>query len=376
MESYGRTSVSEFLGDLVAYRNLEPMDERLPGFREVASAVGLDPESIPRKTQPECARAIAHLLGLARAFDRPGVALDKLLFVGDTRLNDGGAFANICRAGGWAGAAFIGSEKDEPVCTEVEDENGLTLFLANRWQAMGEFDAHCRSHGLAVDETTAVIVDLDKTCLGARGRNDRLIDAARLEAVRITVGALLGDSFAEAAFQEAYGELNQPEFHRFTSDNQDYLAYICLILGSGMESQSDVEAQVRAGDLQDFGAFIERVEARSSELPEGLRAMHAQVLEAYRRGDPTPFKSFRHNEYRTTTELMGHMPDTSTAAELLAGEITITQEVRAQALAWREAGALLFGLSDKPDEASVPRGDTAGGGALPIHQVETHAVGA
>ena len=37
--------------------------------------------------------------------------------------------------------------------------------------------------------------------------------------------------------------------------------------------------------------------------------------------------------------------------DLLQNEIVLTQEVRAAALRWRKNGALLFGLSDKPDEA-------------------------
>ena len=43
--------------------------------------------------------------------------------------------------------------------------------------------------------------------------------------------------------------------------------------------------------------------------------------------------------------------------------------------AWREQGALLFGLSDKPDEASVPEASLAAQGYQPIHRQETHAVG-
>ena len=61
--------------------------------------------------------------------------------------------------------------------------------------------------------------------------------------------------------------------------------------------------------------------------------------------------------------------------ELLANEIVITQEVREVALAWRERGALLFGLSDKPDEASIPQPAQAAQGRQAIHRVETHAVG-
>lgn len=375
MKSYGRTSLSEFLGDLVVYRNLAPMDERLPGLSEVAAEVGLEPEVVPRKSQTEYARVIVHLLGRARVLDLPGTSIERLLYVGDTRLNDGTAFGNICRAGGWPGAAFIGAEKEEPAHAEVIEEEGLPLFLANRWEALGEFDRFCRTRGLEPDAHMAVIVDLDKTALGARGRNDRLIDAARLEAVRVTLGELLGDSFNAAVFEAAYESFNQSEFHPFTSDNQDYLAYICLIVGSGLQSRVDLEGQVRAGQVRGFEEYIGLVEARSAELPAELRRIHAQVLEGVRRGDPTPFKSFRYNEYRTTTERMGHLPDGTSAEDLLAGEITITQEVRAQTLAWREQGALVFGLSDKPDEASVPGEELAAAGAQPIHRVESHAVG-
>jgi hypothetical protein len=61
--------------------------------------------------------------------------------------------------------------------------------------------------------------------------------------------------------------------------------------------------------------------------------------------------------------------------QLLDGAIVMTQEVREMALAWREQGALLFGLSDKPDEASIPQPELAAEGCLPIHRVETHSVG-
>jgi hypothetical protein len=72
---------------------------------------------------------------------------------------------------------------------------------------------------------------------------------------------------------------------------------------------------------------------------------------------------------------MGHLPADAPVATLLADEIVVTQEVRSMALAWRERGALLFGLSDKPDEASIPTEALATQGYRPIHQTATHAVG-
>ena len=51
MKNYGRTSVHEFLGDFVVYRNLLPVDQRLPGLSEIRSEVatkGAVPGAEPR----------------------------------------------------------------------------------------------------------------------------------------------------------------------------------------------------------------------------------------------------------------------------------------------------------------------------------------
>jgi hypothetical protein len=60
---------------------------------------------------------------------------------------------------------------------------------------------------------------------------------------------------------------------------------------------------------------------------------------------------------------------------LLNQEILITEEVRQAALAWQRQGALLFGLSDKPDEAALPAAEQAALGYLPLHLAWTHAAG-
>ena len=382
MKIYGRTSVHEFLGDFVVYRNLVPLDQRLPPLAEVRRHVGLPEGVIPRKTAPEYARVIVHLLRQARALGAPGTSIERLVYVGDTRMSDGTAFANICHAGGWAGLAFIGAERDEPAHVEVVavEQDGIlpceaTLYLANRWAALADFDHFCHEQGFPLDERTAVIVDLDKTAFGARGRNDHVINRARVEAVRRTVGDLLGAEFDPEGFRAAYDTLNRPEFHPFTADNQDYLAYVCLILGSGLYGLEPLVDEVRSGRLASFEQFIAGVDGRAAQLPADLRAIHSQIYALVQQGDPTPFKPFRRNEYRATVERMGCLGDDAPVADLLAQEIVITQEVREAALAWRERGALLFGLSDKPDEASVPPQELAAQGYSAIHRVETHAVG-
>jgi len=375
MRSYGRTSVHEFLGDFVVYRNLQPVDQRLPSLREVAPLVGLPQQCIPRKSEPAYAQVISYLLRKARALDAPGACLERLVYVGDTQMNDGTAFGLICQAGGWLGLAFIGAERDEPAGVELVEQQESTLYLANRWAALSDFDRFCHERGFMIDERTAVIVDLDKTALGARGRNDHVIDQARLEAVQRTVGALLVGRFDAVAFREAYDLLNKPEFHPFTADNQDYLAYLCLILGSGHQTLEALVAAVREGRLSSFEQYLAEMDALSARLPTELWVIHERIREAVGQGDPTPFKAFRRNEYRSTVERMGQSSDETPPTTLLQHEILITQEVREMALCWRQRGALVFGLSDKPDEASIPTEDLAARGYQAIHRVETHAVG-
>ena len=60
---------------------------------------------------------------------------------------------------------------------------------------------------------------------------------------------------------------------------------------------------------------------------------------------------------------------------MLEEEIVITQEIRDMAFVWRDRGALLFGLSDKPDEASLPTPAQVERGFQPLHRATTHSVG-
>ena len=376
MKNFGRASISDFLEDRVVYRNLIPMDDRLPKLDEFREAIGLPAGRIPRKSEADYARAMAYILRYAQNLRASGAEIKRLIFIGDTRLNDGNAFANICQAGGWPGLAFIGSETTAAPSTEiVAAGDAQRLYLANRWSLLADFEQFCIRQGVAVDRQTVVIVDIDKTALGARGRNDHTIDRARVRAVQHTVADLLGDAFNKDAFRAAYQQLNQVEFHPFTGDNQDYLAYICLVLGSGVYTLKAVVNDIRAKKLASFEQFIAQVDDQTEVLSPELAAIHAEIHRYVQAGDPTPFKMFRRNEYVDTIGLMGYLGDAASVEDLLADEIVITQEVYALALKWRQQGALLFGLSDKPDEASVPGMELARQGYAPIHRATTHIVG-
>lgn len=371
-KTYGTATLSEFLGDWVAYRNLIPADPRLPSFARLCPDLGLEGGTIPRKADRAYGQVVAELLRRGRQLGSPGTAVERLVYVGDSAHNDGLAFANILAASGWSGWAFIGRDDPQnPPGVTIEDN----LYLANRWSALPAFLAFLKDQGFALDKGTAVVLDLDKTAIGARGRNDAVINAARIEGVRRTVADLLGAEFDRAAFEAAYDELNRSAYHPFTTDNQDYLAYICLMLGAGLFKLDELVREVQNGGLADFYDLISRVQARRSELVgTGLAQIHHQVWACVQAGDPTPFKAFRYNEYLTTVARFGGAVD-APAGELLQTQIALTQEVREVAAALRAHGALLFGISDKPDEASLPNAQQAQAGMVPLHHLPTVAVG-
>ncbi|NLS77465.1 MAG: hypothetical protein GXY76_09430 [Chloroflexi bacterium] len=369
-EITGTAALSEFLGDGVVYRNLEPANRRLPGLKALWSQAGLEAYRIPRKTDLEYARVLGLILERARALDS-GAKLQYLLYIGDTLVLDGTAFRNLKAATGWAGYAFIArDDAKNPPQSRLDHD----WYIANRWSALPAFLAFAREQGIPTDERTAVVIDLDKTAIGARGRNDGVIDAARLEGVKRTVSGLLGPLFDGRGFEVAYGELNQPPYHPFTADNQDYLAYICLMLGAGMYPLAGLVDAVRAGLMRSFHDFIRAMEERRDEIAgSGLLSIHEEVWQAVQAGDPTPFKAFRYNEYLTTAARFGELPG-ATAEQALRERIVITGEVRQAALALRQQGALCFGVSDKPDEASTPQPAQAAQGYRMLHQLPAFVV--
>lgn len=372
MITHGLSRLSEFLGDRVIYRNLVCQDPNLPGYRELCLQLGLNPGQLPRKSEPAYGRVVALLLEKAQEHDHPGMSLRSLIFIGDTRLNDGSAFTNITHAGHWQGIAFIGSEKSQPAVIERDNSFELPLYNANHFSLLKDFPMLCRQHNIHIGADCAVVLDLDKTSLGARGRNDKAIDRARTRAAEDVVRSIARESFNEQLFKESYELFNQVSFHEFTTDNQDYLVYITLLVSMGVITGNELAEQVRSGFLRSFAAFANKIQALQPQLPTPLQEVQSEFYRSFQHGDPTPFKAFRRKEYLNTIQAM-HTP-AQIGEEMLLETICITQEVREFALMCKEAGCLLFGLSDKPDEASLPTVELAEAGWLPLHKAPMLAV--
>jgi len=366
---YLRKTMADFLGDRVVYRNLNPVDPTLPRLQEIWQETGLDSFRVPRKTEPPYAAAAIRFLQAAQA-NRGHAPLERLLFIGDTPMNDGTVARNLGKYLPMRG--FIAAQKPaEAKQTKIEDR----LMLANRWEALADYLDWVEKEGFTLDERAALVLDLDKTTLGARGRNDKVIDRARVSAVRLTVEELLGGDFDEVAFRSVYDELNQLEYHPFTGDNQDYLAYISLMVVGGIYPAKRMWTDLNEGSLTGFRQFVTLCDARQSQMSQGLLAAHREVTANMAKKDPTPFKSFRFREFHTTVNLMNRLADDTPLAELLAGEIVITGEVAQVSEQLAAQGVLTFGLSDKPDEASLPTAEAAKQGAQPLHRVAMKVVG-
>jgi hypothetical protein len=233
------------------------------------------------------------------------------------------------------------------------------------------------AEGFGVDAATAVVIDLDKTLLGARGRNDALIDRARLRALHDSVAHLLGERFDPQAFERTYRAIDTPRFHPLTADNQDYVGYLCAIVAGGVFSLDHLQDLADAGRT-DAPGLLSGVEAACDAVgwpSQEIAAFHADFAAAVAAGDPTPFKSFRRREFAETTALMGQLPEDASAEQALREAIVLTGEVWRVAEGWPARGALLFGLSDKPDEAALPTADDAARGVLPLHRIRTLVVG-
>ena len=297
-------TLSELTGDFVVYRNLQPFDPRVPGFQQAWREMGLPGPQLVRKQDPAYAQVAVWFLERFHALHAPGVAPSEVLLIGDTLGSDGGAFRMVASTTGWPGSAFIGTENSAKPAAMTWDDG---LCVANRWEGLGDWLRVLLARGLALDRRTIVIVDIDKTALGGRGRNDGPIDATRLIGMTETVRAALGPSADFEAFTAIYNELNLPAYKDLTADNQDYLAYICIMAGAGVLPLPEIQAGHAQGNRNDFALFITAIEARRVRLPASLRDLHLTVYTAFQAGDPTPFKDFRRGEYRCRREPHGQL---------------------------------------------------------------------
>lgn len=349
-------TIASLTGELVVYRNLEPCDATLPGLAQLRARLGLPPHVLPRKRDADYARVIFEMLRHRQA-QRSDQPLQVLLVLGDTN-NDRWMAAHLRTASGLPVFAFIGDDDlaEEPGYTWEGDSATATRWaLLPEWY--GEVTGRCAAdNGELPWEQTALLLDIDKTLLGPRGRCDDAINEARAEAVLRVAQVLFGPELDVAAFNTIYSIICRSEFHDLTLDNQDYIAYITLLLAQGI-----LPAQEFLAGLQDgrYSTFTRLLDAAGPRIPRIslLSTLHANVAAAHAAGDPTPFKDFRRTEFAATV------------ARMADGRLTFCREVVALARLLVAHGVLCLAASDKPAESALPTPEQAAAGLLPLHHM-------
>lgn len=362
MTHWQRARLSDFLGQRVIYRNLAPVDPSITGLEGLWRQIGLDRFEIPRKTSIEYARAVWLIVQQAQGLRGVRRSLERVLLIGDSARNDGAVAHNMGLDR--PARAFIGlDDLAQPKRVETAGD----MMTANRWGALADMLHWLEETRFPCDESLVVLVDLDKTIIGARGRNDRTIDLARVRAAERTAAGALRDALDVDAFRLLYARLNKPECHWITEDNQDYVAYLSLMASSAVCPEAPFWEAMEGRRFASVLEFGDWCEARTGAMTPMLLEAHREVHDGLQRRDPTPFKSFRNDEFLETIALMDVLPDEASAEQVLQQEIVITAEVADVCRLLTARGALVFGLSDKPDEASVPNERAAAQGYRAIH---------
>ena len=357
----GSGTIGDLVGDFVAYRSLRPCDQRLAGFPV--------PRVPPRKIDRAYGQIVGDLLQRARGIASPGMLIGRIIMIGDNAQTDGAAFENLCAVNDWQGTALLVDEQPHGMLADPAFAAPDQLVHLQHWHHLRTWADSVDAR--SIDQETVILLDIDKTLLGARGRNDRVIDDARSIAMHDAVAHMLGSAFDDAVFAEARHTFNHRRFHHLTGDNQDYVGYLCLVVGAGVWTTTALEQAITSGAIRTIDALVASVSAQEGPQAAHLHTVSAPIIERIVTGDPTPFKAFRVREYYETVARM-NLDDVMPVEERLQTELVLTAEVFDVAQRWRDQGALLFALSDKPDEAALPPpGDQT---ALPLHHVHTHII--
>ncbi|NTV63354.1 MAG: hypothetical protein HGA65_07425 [Oscillochloris sp.] len=347
-------TIADLTADRVYYRDLEPCDPELPGLSELRAQLGLPDGLLPRKREPAYAQVALALSAAAQA-RRGGSPLTTLVVIGDTD-NDRllAQFLNQLPDAPHA-YGFIGV--DRPVSPESMSWDG-PIATATRWALLHPWAEDLEQRGVRW-ERAALLIDIDKTLLGPRGRGDGAIDDARAEGALAVADQLLHNYFDVALFRRVYAELCRQEWHAFTLDNQDYVTATTLLVSSGALSFAQLEAAVDSGQIASFAELLAQV---APYVPPQLASLHADLRARVAVGDPTPFKQFRRAEF------------VATVARMADGRLTLCGELFALAERLIAAGALCLATSDKPAESALPSAEQAAAGLRPLHRTPARVI--
>ncbi len=335
---YKRDNLNTIFENYIVFRELNPLREELPSFSELKKQLKLD--FLPRKKDPEYAKVLSFLFKKIGDFE-------KVIYFGDTYLNDGSVIKNLTE---------LNEYKVFGVITEEGEQDYIkfkgNMILNTKWRNLLPILEILEKRDFLLDEKTIVVIDIDKTFIGARGRNNKAIDKARTDAITSIIKDALGE-IEEDRFDYIYSRLNRRSLHSFTGDNQDIVAIMSILFYGDYYALGRFIREFYAGNWREPLEFFNTI-----TIPPNDKAykLLEEVKENLLKKNPTAFPTFREKEFNCTLKRMDFLPDVSDVRKLLNEEILITKEVYDVGLIAKKKGAIVFGLSDKPELSSIPKG--------------------
>ncbi|WP_129629741.1 hypothetical protein [Candidatus Oscillochloris fontis] len=347
-------TIADLTSDRVYYRDLEPCDPELPGLKSLRHQLGIREGKLPRKREADYARVALALAQAAQA-KRGGDPLTALVVIGDTENDRLLAEFLSQLPGAPTTYGFIGM--DRPVAPEILEWHG-SIASATRWSLLHPWAEDLEQQGINWSQT-ALLIDIDKTLLGPRGRGDGAIDDARAEGALVVAEQFLGADMNIPLFRRAYADLCHQEWHHFTLDNQDYVTSTALLIASGVLEYDQLDADVAAEKIMSFAHLLDIV---TPHVPASLATLYTELRTRVAAGDPTPFKQFRRAEF------------VSTISRMADGRLCLCKDLFNLCERLRLAGALCLATSDKPAESALPTPEQAAAGILPLHRTPARMI--
>jgi hypothetical protein len=356
-------TVSDLFGDLILLRDLEPRAPTLDGIGALRAELGWDPIYIPRKSEPDYARALTRII----AGVTPG-GPEQIIYVGDTLLNDGGAIRGLQHFGppggvwGFLCGATRGSDTDFVVGR---------VYYGARWSSLAPFLRSAAAEGLALGERTYALFDLDQTVYAAKGRDDEPLLGARWDAVREYLESIVPSyKFDPSRAETLYREFDDDVYHPVTRDNLDYVVLLVLAVAAGLADASEI-GNYSNSSRPSIGALAEELRRRASArighedigaVLDAIKAIYYNTLA----GDQTPCKDFRQFECLAMARRMRGDEVIRTGADQ---RIVLNREVTDLIGFLRSTGTKLIAVSDRPVEAAVVEDDGPGGETTDLMKV-------
>jgi hypothetical protein len=344
--SAAAVSVSDLFGERIMLRDIEPRSPALDGIEAFRHELGWDETYVPRKNEPEYAQALLRIVG---GSDMRGPK--RIVYVGDTLLNDGGAIRGLQAEGPpecvWG--FLCGATKAQPERDFVLDR----VYFGAEWGSLQSFVDYARGDGLVFDAETWVLFDLDQTVYAAKGRDDEPLLRARWDGVRGYLESIVPAYKFDAERAEAlYREFDRDEYHPVTRDNLDYVVLLVLAVASGLADAGEIRDYANSS-RPNIGTLADELRRRAAmrlgheDIGAVLNAVKA-VSYNTANGDQTPCKEFRRYECLAMAARM--RGDVARGNE---EQILLNREVVDLIGSLQETPAQLFAVSDRPLEAAV-----------------------